>query len=162
MNKKLAITVGIPGCGKSTWARTWFPNEVVVSSDGIREELSDDYDAYLVKGFNEVVFETFHKRIAFLLRANASRVVADSTALDAFARKNLRDIAAQTESQIHAIVFTNTIQAVLRNEARTAQTGAVRRVPDQVMVRMIAKYEQALRDIPTEQYDSVTYIKEFS
>ncbi len=144
----LIILVGIPGCGKSTWAGNIFPHHVVVSSDAIREELSHATD----QSRNNDVFEIFHERIAKHLNAGRS-VVADSTALDAFARAKLRLVAWNADASTHLIHFSNIEEGMIRNAKRP------RVVPDDVMIRMIRKYVQFKIDVRNELYDSVTEVR---
>ncbi len=157
-NNRLFILVGIPGCGKSTWAKNFFRNGIIVSSDAIREELTGDPTDQTRNG---EVFDTFHARIRENLRTGhwpaGADVIADSTALDAFARKNLVDLAREANVDVHLVVFRNLAQAAYRNERRD------RIVPKDVMRRMVAKYERALQDIEDESllfaYNSVTEIR---
>lgn len=148
---RLFILVGIPGCGKSTWANDFF--DQVVSSDEIREKLTGDATD---QSKNAKVFEEFHFSIEVAL-GHGEDIVADSTALDAFARLALVEIAKEYEAEVHLIVFTNVGQAIIRNESRD------RTVPKDVMDRMLVKYERAKNDIEEEilaqYYKSVIEIR---
>lgn len=153
----LIIPVGIPGCGKSTFARL-MPNITVVSSDAIRREINDG--KYLVtttgKGSNTNVFEIFHHRIVRALWLNHD-VFADATNLDRFARHDLLDDAADApDVKVHVVLFKNNDQALYRNRQRDPEVSQV--VPDDVMQRMIEKYERTLLELPQEQYYSVTEV----
>jgi predicted kinase len=149
---RLTILVGIPGCGKSTYARTHYSWQWTVSSDKIRAELGDVND----QSKNGEVFRLFHAEVGALLRAGHD-VVADSTALDAFARENLRKIAREVGSEIHLVYFSNVGAAVRRNQDRE------RVVPAKAMDRMLAKYEVFKLDLPREsvEYDTITEIRSF-
>src|ERR1039458_5655120 len=87
-NPRLFILAGIPGCGKTTWAKTFFPLESIVSSDAIREEKwpRELYD----KSRNVEVFDEFHCRIGERL-AVGKDAVADATSLAFEARWKLSD-----------------------------------------------------------------------
>jgi predicted kinase len=145
---KLIIPVGLPGCGKSTFAANF--GFSVVSSDAIRAQLGDVNDM----SNNERVFETYHDRIEklFELGLPGTTVYADATNLRDFARRKLLDIAYRVGAEQHVLLFTNTRQAVIRNAERD------RNVPDDVMVRFVYQLEQALKAVPTEGYTSVTHI----
>ena len=153
MSAKLTILVGIPGCGKSTYARTHYGlDDWVVSSDRIRAELGDVND----QSKNEEVFRLFHAEIGALLIARKS-VIADSTALDGFARKTLRKIGKECGAEVHLVYFSNIAAAARRNQERE------RVVPAKAMDRMLAKYEVFKLDLPREsvEYDTITEIRSF-
>lgn len=161
MSNKLVILAGIPGSGKSTWARRFFPRDSIVSTDAIRAELYDgDYDP----SFNGVVFRLFHNRIATKL-ANGENAVADSTALLRVARARLCDCAklrssfAKWEIPIHVVMFTSTVQGYENNPARDARWV----VPEDAMTKMIADHKDAMYDLKDEldrgHYESITYIE---
>jgi predicted kinase len=146
----LIITVGIPGCGKSTWAE--MQNAEVVSSDAIREELCGDPTD---QSRNSEVFALFHARIASEL-AKGETVIADSTGLDRFARDKLRDIGEETHATIVLVYWDNANLATRRNETRA------RRVPSAVMERMIDKLDIFMTSgLPVERdlYDVVLRVE---
>lgn len=146
----LIIPVGIPGCGKSTWTKRFF--EIVVSSDAIRADLYDgDYDP----SRNSEVFDRFHSLISNHLAFSIFPVVADATNLQASARAKLRILAIRELARIHYIIFRNVGQAIERNTQRDKRWV----VPPDAMLRMVSQYEQMLRDIENEPYDSITYIE---
>lgn len=149
---KLFILVGVPGCGKSTWAKTFLSDAQIVSSDAIREELTGDAT---VQDKNGQVFNIFHQRLAEAL-AQGRNAVADSTALDQFARGQLRGIAQTFNAETHVILFKNLGQALSRNRKRE------RVVPDDVMARMFDKFESASAEIGAHgsfRYDTITEIE---
>lgn len=138
---RLYILVGIPGCGKSTWADLYLSpsNIAYVGSDAIRAELSHIHD----QTRNNEVFDIFHADIARQL-AHGNSVVADSTALDAFARERLYTIAETHNAAVHIIFFKNVYQGIARNARRT------RKVPFEAMERMLDKYERTLDNLSEE------------
>lgn len=146
--KRLHVLAGIPGCGKSTFAKQL--SGVVVSTDEIRELLGDVND----QSRNALVFKAFHNSIDWLLgeQARYPDVIADSTALDARSRRDLVEIADRHGAETHLYLFDNTLEAVMRNTERE------RVVPQDVMVRMVEKYERTLLVLPQETYTSVTRI----
>lgn len=149
MNPHLVILVGIPGCGKSTWADNLLVSHYVVSSDAIRAEFGDVTD----QTRNQSVFDEFHKRIADHL-FNGRDVVADSTALDMRARVQLCDIARKYKAPVDLVYFTNCAEAANRNRRRE------RVVPEDVMQRMLDKYERFRLMLSQEahRYHSITEI----
>jgi predicted kinase len=139
----LYIPIGIPGCGKSTWAKQFFDSARVhiASTDAIRESLGDVND----QSKNDQVFARFHEEISDCM-VDRLDVVADATNLTRRARERLIAIGAYQNT--HAILFTNTAQALLRNAKRE------RVVPAHVMERMLAHYERTLLDLSHEHYTS--------
>lgn len=128
------MSVGIPGCGKSTWAETHKDelNAVVHSSDFIREELGDVND----QSKNEEVFKILHQRIKDDLRAGKN-VVYDATSLARkrrmyFINTELKDILCEKVCVLFACPFE---LALSRNFARDRQ------VPEEVMSRMYKNFE---------------------
>lgn len=151
----LHIPIGLPGSGKSTWTKFYLRGAYHVSSDAIREEMHGTY--HHDTALNPIVFDEFYRRIRSRLTFDGD-VVADATNLGAKYRVNLLNIAEETGSTVSYIVFTNTVQAIIRN----AQRQPPRRVPDDVMAAFVGKYEMALTEIPTEPYHHITYIKDSS
>lgn len=149
---KLIILCGIPGCTKSTWAKIFLSGNfhyALHSSDAIRKELTGDENRQDV---NEEVFNLFHSRIAESL-AHGFDTVADSTALDIRARHKLMEVADGHD--VHMVLFRNNAEALHRNRERE------RVVPENVMGRMLDKYEKtllSLRDGERLLYDSITEI----
>lgn len=150
----LFIPVGIPGCGKSTWAETFLPDVVVISTDAIRERMGDIND----QSRNGEVFQRFHQGIRVHL-AHDNDVVADATNLDARARRELVEIAKEQKAKVHLVYFSNCDQAVIRNAARLERI-----VPHDVMTRMLDKYEIFKLVLASESpaYDTITEIRSFS
>jgi protein phosphatase len=148
---KLFILVGIPGTGKSTWAARHHHGDVIVSSDAIREELSGDATD---QSINKEVFEIFHGRIRMGLMYDKD-VVADSTALDGFAREKLVELARLWNAEPHLIVFSDEHEALERNRKRD------RVVPEEAMKKMLHKYTvfRLYLDRESDQYESITQIR---
>jgi predicted kinase len=151
---KLIVLAAIPGSGKTTWAEQLLaPNAEIVSSDAIREEMGDVYD----QSRNGQVFNIFHARISWFL-CYGKTVVADSTALTADARKQLRSVADLYGAERHLVYFSNVGAACSRNMKRE------RVVPAEAMERMLDKYENFLLALPQEKehWDTITEIKSFT
>lgn len=163
---KLIIPVGIPGCGKSTWGETFVAssngvvNGVVVSSDEIRQSFVDAGELNSVgdQNKNTDVFKVFHDEIARLLSSRRT-VYADATNLDRFARQKLLQLAtdAPVPVSVHLVIFADISAAFRRNATRD------RVVPNDVMLRMLNKYERFRMLLNTEDdlYQTVTEISRF-
>lgn len=149
---KLHVTVGIPGCGKSTFAEGFTnPSTKYVATDDLREQIADDVND---QSHNDLVFPLFHGLIGLHL-ATGNDVIADSTALSRSARFQLRSIADALGAETHIYFFRNPLEAVRRNQARE------RVVPYDVMRRMVEQYERTCLELPQERYTSVTEIRSF-
>jgi predicted kinase len=150
----LYIMVGIPGCGKSTFAKNYLNDgkAAVVSSDAIRAEISTAYDQSL----NDQVFKVFHRRIREHLDHDVD-VVADATHLTRRSRAETADCAGPWD-KVHVVFFKNPLQALERNRNRNGHSNG--EVPGDVMMqRMLPRYEETCRDLPQERYDSVIEIR---
>lgn len=149
---QLVVLVGIPGCGKSTWAERMLLKSFggIASSDAIREELSHVSD----QSRNDEVFKIFHDRIAALLMCGFD-AIADSTALTRSSREQLCSIGSLHGAYIDLVYFSNCDEAMRRNQARE------RVVPGDVMIRMLDKYEQFRTELVQERgwYRSITEIR---
>jgi predicted kinase len=158
---QLIIPVGIPGCGKSTYAETFFDgsDDRIWSTDALRANLGDVND----QSQNDEIFDKFHRGIYKDL-CYGHRVFADATNLTQRARHNLLDVARRVsveaelpEVAVHLIVFMNPDQAILRNSRRE------RVVPQDAMLRMLENYERSRLDLMQERplYDTITEIRSF-
>lgn len=131
---KFIMLCGIPGCGKSTWAKTHKDelNAVIHSSDAIREELGDVND----QSKNTDVFQILHSRIKDDLSAGKN-VVYDATNLHRrrrihFLQNELRYIHCEKV----CILFATPYELCLaRNYTRDRQ------VPEGVIARMYKLFE---------------------
>lgn len=169
MTPTLHIPIGIPGCGKSTWARrkrvlSTSPSRYstpldVVSSDEIRKEffvtLKSANDPKVKADANASVFRIFHQRIADMLQRGHD-VVADATNLTSDSRRKLRDIASDQGAEVHYVFFDNIAQAVEQNRQRDED--AI--VPDHVMDAMVMKHTIAGFMIQGEGFDRLTVLSQ--
>jgi predicted kinase len=157
----LIILMGIPGSGKSTWAKTMLDRKYhIVSSDEIRKKkfgsLKEAHTPDQKAENNQKVWWTFYREIEDCLKHNVY-VFSDATNLRAFARERLREIADRTKAKTHLFVFDNIEQAAVQNLER--DDDAV--VPDQVMEDMLDQYTVAIETIQAgglEDYDTITWI----
>lgn len=157
----LIFPVGIPGSGKSTWARTMLPDYIVVSSDEIRRQkwgslrAAHDVDPEEKKKRNGEVWDIFYEAVENNLR-NGYHTYADGTNLRGAARNRLRKIAAKTSSRIHCVIFDNAFQGWERNTERDPDA----HVPGVVMSDFSEQFENAKSGILAlpGQFDSITVI----
>lgn len=134
---EVLMLVGVPGSGKSTYA-----NEMaeqgwhVISSDAIRAELSNEED----QSQNSLVFDILREQVFQALSAGED-VIVDACNINRKARKSIIHVAKRVKgTEIRAMVF-NVFPEVCkeRNHSRA------RKVPEEVIDKMIAKFEVPCR-----------------
>ena len=156
MNKpKLIVMVGIPGSGKSTFAKHYSEDAnntptVWISRDEVRYSLISDKDEYFAK--EKDVFKVFAKKINEAL-AEGKNVIADATHINAQSRKKLLSSITVPDIQIEACVMELSLQECLaNNEKREGRA----RVPKEAILRMYRQFEY-----PTfsEGFSSISTVK---
>lgn len=130
---KLYVLCGLPGAGKSTWAKKYLAKQAdYVSRDKIRYTLLDTSDDYFAK--EDKVFETFVKTIAKHIEFNDT--IADATHITkASRRKLLNGIRKYTNTrfEICYICFAQTVVTCKEhNQLRDGREC----VPDEVIENM--------------------------
>jgi predicted kinase len=166
VTQNLIILAGVPGSGKTTYAKKLFTepyanNYCWVSSDDIRQSefgsLTAAHDPKRQKENNAKVFGIFHDHIDTKLQASWN-VIADATFLTRSSRKRVREIGERHHARVHLVLFKNLTQAELRNSQREAN----KFVPDEAMTRMFENFYNSLAEITQEKYDTVTKIESFA
>lgn len=140
----LYITVGIPGCGKSTFCKR-FGGTVVYSSDAIRGELFGSEEEQRNPA---LVFKTLKERANSALAAGKS-VIVDATSIS---KRNRRPFFNEYRGydRIVALYFDVPLDVCLaRNASRD------RHVPENVIRRMANSIEVPTKD---EGFDEIIVI----
>ena len=148
--RELIVTMGIPGSGKSTIAAKT-PTKHVICPDNIREMLFGDPTH---QDNNDLVFAHAHSRLKTILNDGES-VLFDATNVQAFARKELLDIAAQYPGTWKVLLVVDVPLAVAKE--RNAKRDRV--VPEDVLDRMHARFMQSLSQIGFEQWDAIRFVR---
>lgn len=111
---KLYTMVGLPGAGKSTFAKN-HPECVIVSSDAVRAELFGDE---AIQGDTTKVFAVVNARVREALNSGFD-VIYDATSLTKKIRRNI----IQSFNAEHIAVFVNTsVDECIRRDALRART----------------------------------------
>lgn len=148
----LVLLIGASGSGKSSWARRWFLPTQVVSSDRCRALVCDDEANQTV---NVQAFAVFYEIICRRLELGRL-TIADSTALTAFPRHRLRELAARIAVPAVAVVICTPLDTLLRNNLARR-----RRVPEDVLARHAAQLRELVLSGVLEQegYHAVHYLR---
>lgn len=150
--KELIMLAGLPGSGKSTWAKE-YKNKMtgmdkytvqIISTDEIRKELWGDA-ADQQNGAK--VFEVAYQRIEFWLKSPyCDTVIFDATNLHKKDRKKFLD-KFETMAETKLVWFgTPFTECINRNSLRE------RKVPDSVIKRMFAKMDVPHLDEGFDEY----------
>jgi protein phosphatase len=147
----LVLLIGASASGKSSWARRWFLPTQVVSSDRCRALVCDDEANQSV---NREAFAVFYEIVGRRLELGRL-TVADSTALGAFSRARLRELAANAGAPAVAVVVCTRLANLRRNNGRRG-----RRVPDDVLERHAVQLRElvASGELEREGYAGIHYL----
>lgn len=130
----LNIIIGIPGSGKSNYAKKYLltNNSVYLSSDDIRVKLYGFED----QTHNDVVFETMKKRTLNALKEGKD-VIYDATNLNKKRRSGIINEAHKLDAQIDAYLCCTPINIILERNI----TRAERQLPWDKLVQMTQSIE---------------------
>jgi predicted kinase len=129
--QRVALAIGLPACGKSTWFRQ--QGIIPLASDELRILLADDVNE---QRYQARIFETLLHLLHVRLDLGRPVSYIDATNLVREQRKPFVDVAKQRGCRLEAIFFDVPLDICLaRNAARERQ------VPEDVMRRMAAALE---------------------
>lgn len=152
----LIMMIGLPGSGKSTYAKMLMgvnPGCEYVSRDEVRYEYVTDQAHYF--DHENDVFKEFCNRIdKFLLQDKM--VIADATHLNIASRKKLLDKLQVIPDEITAIVVNTPFEICF---ARNAERVGITRVPDKTMYSMRNNFRPPS---PREGFTNIKYLYEDS
>lgn len=126
----LTVLVGLPGSGKSTYAKT-IKNAVLCSSDKVREELYGNED---IQGDKQKVFRILHNRIKENLK-NGNNVIYDATNINSKKRRNLLNEVGDICKKHCIIIGTLYFDCLENNNKRE------RKVPEDVIELMYKSWQ---------------------
>lgn len=145
---KLIFLVGLPACGKSTYANENLSKDCeILSSDLLRKELFGDER---IQKDSKLVFSTLFKRAQDFLRAGKN-VVIDATNVDLLEREQAMQHFKDFNVKRIAIVFDVPIETCV-----TRDLGRNRTVGEYVIKRYAKKFV-----LPTksEGFDEIIFIR---
>lgn len=149
--KTLLVLCGPAGCGKSTFAAQRFLSTEIVSSDTCRAMICDDETNQRV---NSETFSLFHYIIGKRLGLGRF-TVADSTALQSFARRRLLTQARQSDYNACLLIFNVSLETCLARDLLR-----LRSVGEQVVQRHLELLQQTLLTAPQEGWDMLFVLGE--
>jgi len=147
----LIVLCGIAGCGKSTFAAQHFLPTQIVSSDECRARICDDATNQEVTGHAFELWRLIVRKRLLLGRLT----VADATNLERGDRMWLQKAARYYNLFSAAILFDIPLEICLsRNATRN------RVVPEDAVIRQHRFFQETLKSIKNEGFDSVFVINE--
>ena len=148
---KLIILCGLPGSGKSSYAKAIKDyddedNTIIHSSDAIRGELFGDPS---FQGDNSKVFELLHKRVRADLQAGRT-VIYDATNITRKARRGVVNLAHPINDTVEChIIWTDPIECRRRDSLRGRKVGS------EVIEKMLRRWQSPFID---EGFDSINIV----
>ena len=131
MKYKFIMMMGLPGSGKSSWAKKYaasHKNTVVISTDDIREEINGDAAS---QDNASKVFEIAKKRVKDAL-ASGKNVIFDATNINSKRRMAFLNEIKKYNCELEIVVMATPLEeCVSRNKNRE------RVVPEEVINRML-------------------------
>ena len=139
MNNTLYITVGLPGSGKSTYAKDFINGKDIeyLSSDELRAVFGKSEEDQTV---TPLVFGHIKRKVDEFLK-DGKNVLVDATSVNRRERSDYINSAKKYGAKVVALVFKmDRAGLIARNQKRGSEGGRV--VPDFVIDKMLAKYEE--------------------
>lgn len=156
INPSMIMLVGLPGSGKSTFAKTITysgdisPEDtkpIIHSSDELRREMYGDSS---IQGDNDALFNELHKRIIRDLKSGKN-VVYDATNINKKQRIHFLNKLKDIDCYKDCIVMATKLDTCLKNNRNRTD----RQIPDNVIHRMYLNYQPPHEN---EGFENIIYI----
>jgi predicted kinase len=152
MNNTIYIAVGLPGSGKSTYAKNFIKDKDIeyLSSDELRAKFgSGETD----QTCTNQVFGHIKRKVDEFLK-DGKNVLVDATSVNRRERSDYINTAKKYGAKVVALVFKMDRDGLItRNQKRGSEGG--REVPTFVIDKMLAKFEEPSTN---EGIDEVIYV----
>ena len=154
MTNKLILTRGIPGSGKTTWAKAWVEDDpnwrVRVNRDDLRMLTYGKY--VLDRHQEETLSAVQHAMVETALRAKQNVVVDDTNLTAKFVKEWLR-LALTLGVEVEFKDFDITLDEALKRNKLRAATGG-RDVPEDVIKSFYSRFVRKGQLAPQPQLDT--------
>lgn len=112
--KSVYLLLGLPGAGKSTFAKKHLKNSVVIELDAVRQRLADEnvIGKKYSSDDNKIVFNEFYKEI-LSKASNFDSVVVDSTNAKIEEREAIYNLLKDFKPKFVVVKFTDSKEVVL-------------------------------------------------
>lgn len=151
---ELILMCGIPGSGKSTYAKSFFNKnkDIYISRDQIRFSMIGEEEDYFSR--ENDVFKTFVNEINIALTKATRYVIADATHLNYSSRMKVLSRIKDRNTIVNCIVMeVDPLIAIERNKNRSGRSC----VPEKAIMNM---YNSFIPPEKGEPINSVLYINE--
>ena len=147
---KITMLIGIPGSGKTTYAKKNL-NGIYVSPDAIRKELYGDIS---IQGNPSEVFGLIESKIKEALN-NGNNVVYDATNTTKFRSETIKEFRSYGASEINGVFLNTPFEICMeRNLSRKDRSEPV---PEEVMLRMFSALKENMPS--ANEFDNYIEIK---
>ena len=156
--QKLYLTIGISGCGKSTFTKPLAMKEdaIIVNPDTIRKRLTGDVSD---QSKNKEVFEIAYKEVDDALALGKS-VIFDSTGLYPPLRLAMLEKAHANHAQAIAVIFqdsydTDMCRARVKAALDAGEDRSNSLVNTDIIDRQFKGFIEAIKAVKTESWDVI-------
>ena len=142
--KRIYLLCGIPGSGKSTWAKNQLDdNSIWISRDLIRFSMVSEKEEYFSK--EKEVFKEFIKQINVAIRNNnIENIYIDATHINEVSRDNiLSKIAIKDVDELNIVYFNTSLETCISRNTRRLGRECV---PEKAITKMYKNFTHPEKD----------------